>query len=149
MVSYWVSWAECRSGDRDAIRKAASCQFCQGRCSRGSSAYTGFAHGGCRDCRHRGHEVYVYNRFIGDSKLGGVERQLSILVPVYNECENVAPMVREVAAALSGTGVDYELVFIDDASKDGTWEEITKARMLDGRVRGLRHTRNAGQSAAL
>ena len=59
-------------------------------------------------------------------------------------------MVREVAAAMADTGVDYELVFIDDASKDGTWEEITKARMLViARVRGLRHTRNAGQSAAL
>ena len=79
----------------------------------------------------------------------GMERELSILVPVYNERENVAPMVREVAAAMAGTGVDYELVFIDDASNDGTWDEIAKAHTADPRVRGLRHTRNAGQSAAL
>jgi dolichol-phosphate mannosyltransferase len=81
--------------------------------------------------------------------LKGVERELSILVPVYNERENVLPMAREVQAAMGRTGVDYELVFIDDASTDGTWDEIAKARMIDPQVRGIRHMRNAGQSAAL
>ena len=50
---------------------------------------------------------------------------------------------------MDGTGLDYELVFIDDGSSDATWPEIAKANALDSRVRGLRHTRNAGQSAAL
>src|SRR5215204_669627 len=99
---------------------AATVIFVRECCRAHTFAYTGFAHGGCRGCRHRGHEVYVYKPFIGEIKVGGVERQLSILVPVYNECENIAPMVREVAAAMTGSGVDYELVFIDDASKDGT-----------------------------
>jgi len=78
-----------------------------------------------------------------------VDRQLSILVPVYNEQANVLPLAREVRAAMQRTDLDYELVFIDDGSSDGTWGEIAKAREMDARVRGLRHTRNAGQSAAL
>lgn len=79
----------------------------------------------------------------------GVDRELSILVPVYNEEGNVLPMTREVQAAMARTGLDYELVFIDDGSSDGTWGQIGKARSIEPRVRGLRHTRNAGQSAAL
>lgn len=78
-----------------------------------------------------------------------VEKQLSILVPVYNEQGNIAAMTREVRAAMAASAVDYELVFIDDGSTDGTWGEIGKARKTEPRVRGLRHSRNAGQSAAL
>src|SRR5262245_66245386 len=43
----------------------------------------------------------------------------------------------------------YELVFVDDASTDDTWRRIAEVRHLDARVRGLRHARNSGQSAAL
>lgn len=78
-----------------------------------------------------------------------MDRQLSILVPVYNEQANIIPMVREVQAAMAGLEMDYELVFIDDASTDATWEQIGKAQVIEPRVRGLKHTRNAGQSAAL
>lgn len=58
-------------------------------------------------------------------------------------------MVREVTAAFgAGSGL-WELVFIDDASTDDTWERILGAQAADPRVRGLRHTRNQGQSAAV
>ena len=43
----------------------------------------------------------------------------------------------------------YELVFVDDCSTDDTWQKIAEAHRLDPRVRGLRHTKNSGQSAAL
>src|SRR5437773_3561388 len=43
----------------------------------------------------------------------------------------------------------YQLVFVDDASTDETWTKIEEAHRLDSRVRGLRHARNSGQSAAL
>src|SRR5438093_1513003 len=43
----------------------------------------------------------------------------------------------------------YELLFVDDASTDDTWAQIKQARKLDLRVRGLKHSRNSGQSAAL
>jgi dolichol-phosphate mannosyltransferase len=75
--------------------------------------------------------------------------ELSIVVPVYNEEENVVPLAREVRDAFANTGYDYELVFVDDGSTDGTWDAIKQAKLIDPRVRGLHHQNNAGQSAAL
>ncbi len=59
------------------------------------------------------------------------------------------PMAREVSEAMKGVGRPYELVFVDDASTDGTWRKIEEAQKSFPHVRGLRHARNAGQSAAL
>ena len=74
---------------------------------------------------------------------------IAIIVPVFNEADNVLVLAREVAAAMSGQPLGYELVFVDDASTDSTWAKIAEARKADPRVRGLRHPRNSGQSAAL
>ena len=74
---------------------------------------------------------------------------ISIIVPVFDEEDNVLPLAREVARALDKELRAFELVFVDDGSGDGTWEKIQEAHRLDPRVRGLRHTRNSGQSAAL
>ena len=74
---------------------------------------------------------------------------ISIIVPVFNEQDNILPLAREVARALDKEPREFELVFVDDASRDGTWEKIQEARRLDARVRGVRHARNSGQSAAL
>jgi dolichol-phosphate mannosyltransferase len=75
--------------------------------------------------------------------------EISIIVPVFNEADNVLPMLREVSAAMSRTGRDWELVFVDDASTDETPLRIAEAARTERRVRGLRHQRNAGQSAAV
>ncbi|MEY4199405.1 MAG: hypothetical protein RLZZ265_1145 [Verrucomicrobiota bacterium] len=74
---------------------------------------------------------------------------ISIIVPVFEEADNVQPMAREVAAAFAPVPNDWELVFVDDGSRDSTWAKITEAARANPRVRGVRHTRNAGQSAAL
>ncbi len=74
---------------------------------------------------------------------------ISIIVPVFEEADNVQPMAREVAAAFASVPNDWELVFVDDGSRDSTWAKITEAARANPRVRGVRHTRNAGQSAAL
>jgi dolichol-phosphate mannosyltransferase len=78
-----------------------------------------------------------------------VAAEISIIVPVFNEADNVTPLAREVASAMQPLQRAYELVFVDDASTDETWKKIAEARRLDPCVRGLRHARNAGQSAAL
>jgi dolichol-phosphate mannosyltransferase len=75
--------------------------------------------------------------------------EISIIVPVRDEEENVLPLADEVASALSQGQFSYELVFVDDASTDGTWETILQAQRRYPEVRGLRHSRNGGQSAAL
>jgi len=75
--------------------------------------------------------------------------EIAIVVPVYNEEGNVLALAEEIHSAMEHLPRSYELVFVDDASTDGTWEQISTARGRDERVRGLRHERNAGQSAAL
>lgn len=70
---------------------------------------------------------------------------LSVVVPLYNEEENVPILQRELTAALAG--LDYEIVFVDDGSKDGTRQKI--ALDPEGRVRVLAFEKNAGQSAAM
>lgn len=75
--------------------------------------------------------------------------ELSIVVPVFNEADNVLPLAREVAAAMAGESRSWELVLVDDCSSDDTWKRIAAAHEADGRVRGLRLERNSGQSAAV
>jgi dolichol-phosphate mannosyltransferase len=78
-----------------------------------------------------------------------VASEIAVIVPVYNEEDNVLPMAREVSDAMKNAGRSYELVFVDDASTDGTWKKVEEARRQFPNVRGLRHAVNSGQSAAL
>ena len=75
--------------------------------------------------------------------------EISVIVPVFNEAENIAPLAREILTALSPLNRPFEIVFVDDASTDATWTNLAAERAKDLRVRGLRHARNAGQSAAV
>lgn len=74
---------------------------------------------------------------------------LTVVIPVFNEEGNVIPLAREVLEALGKTGFAFEILFVDDASRDGTPDALRRARELDPRIRSLRHAINAGQSAAL
>lgn len=78
-----------------------------------------------------------------------MSRSLSIVVPVFNESGNIEPLAREMEAAFCVTSWDWELVYVDDASTDDTWQKILELKRTHPRVRALRHRRNAGQSAAL
>jgi len=80
---------------------------------------------------------------------GRVVAEISIVVPVYNEADNILPLAQEVADAMSRQARSYELLFVDDASTDETWTRIQEAQRRDRRVRGLKHRQNSGQSAAL
>jgi glycosyltransferase involved in cell wall biosynthesis len=69
--------------------------------------------------------------------------EVSVVVPLYNEEENVSILQRELTDAL--TGLDYEIIFVDDGSRDQT-----ASRIVPGpRIRLLRFEKNAGQSAAI
>jgi glycosyltransferase involved in cell wall biosynthesis len=71
---------------------------------------------------------------------------VSVVVPVKDEAENVAPLAAKVAAALKG--YDWELVFVDDGSTDGTLKALVHLNRIDNRVRVIELRRNFGQSAA-
>ncbi|MEM1062120.1 MAG: glycosyltransferase family 2 protein [Planctomycetota bacterium] len=74
---------------------------------------------------------------------------LSVIVPVYNEVESLKPLREELAAACGGAEIDYELIFVDDGSSDGSWRLIEELSGAHGRVRGIRFRRNFGKAAAL
>ena len=74
---------------------------------------------------------------------------LSVVVPMHDEEENVVPLVTAIRAAL-GDGGDYEIVLVDDGSRDATLREMRRARALFGpRVRMFRHDRRRGQSSGI
>ncbi|MDY3555387.1 glycosyltransferase family 2 protein [Gemmata sp. JC717] len=74
---------------------------------------------------------------------------LSVVVPVKDERDNVRPMFDRVRAALDGAGTGpWELVFVDDGSADGTFEQLEAVSRGDARVKVVRLRRNFGQSAA-
>jgi dolichol-phosphate mannosyltransferase len=72
-----------------------------------------------------------------------------VVVPVFEEADNVLPLADRIAKALQAMVEEYEVIFVDDCSRDATWERIQTARQKDARVLGVRHERNLGQSAAL
>jgi glycosyltransferase involved in cell wall biosynthesis len=72
---------------------------------------------------------------------------ISVVVPVKDEAGNVAPLAREIAAALAGEA--HEILFIDDGSTDGTDRALTALKTEIPQLRVLRHSRNLGQSRSI
>ena len=83
----------------------------------------------------------------------GIERNLSmavtlsVVVPVKDEAANVAPLAREIAAALKGE--DAEIIFVDDGSSDGTAAALSALKAEIPALRVIQHSRNLGQSRGI
>jgi glycosyltransferase involved in cell wall biosynthesis len=73
--------------------------------------------------------------------------ELSVVVPVCNEAGNAAALAREIAQVMEGRA--YEMIFVDDASRDDTRAELAAARQSLPTLRIVGHRRNAGQSRAV
>lgn len=74
--------------------------------------------------------------------------QLSVVVPVLNEAENIRPLVAEIRAALDGK-LDYEIIYVDDGSTDASPEILAELRAEGPNFRVLRHQQRCGQSAGV
>lgn len=74
---------------------------------------------------------------------------ISIVVPVYNEEENVSESYQEIKGVMEKMNTPYEIIFVDDGSKDKTIENLTKASAGDPTVRIIQFRRNFGQTAAM
>lgn len=74
---------------------------------------------------------------------------LSVVIPVYNEEENVEPLIIEIEAALAALGRNYEIIVVDDGSKDATFAKLKAIHARMARLQVVRLRRNFGQTAAL
>ena len=75
--------------------------------------------------------------------------KLSLVVPCYNEAENVAAFQDAAIQAFDGCGYDFEIIFVDDGSKDATLQLLEEAAKKDERIKYLSFSRNFGHQAAV
>ena len=74
---------------------------------------------------------------------------LSVVLPVFNEEDNLEPLHSRLTDALKPAGFEYEVLYVDDGSTDGSWRALKELAAADPRVRLVRLRRNFGQTAAL
>ncbi len=74
---------------------------------------------------------------------------LSVIVPAHNEEKNIPLVAAAIKEILSQAAINYEILLVDDGSRDGTFAAIEKAAAADERVRGLKLSRNFGKEAAI
>ncbi|MDP3729002.1 MAG: glycosyltransferase family 2 protein [bacterium] len=74
---------------------------------------------------------------------------ISVVVPVYNEEENIIRLIQKIKPILSTTPGNHEILFIDDGSKDKTYEVLQKCSQEDKSVKVIKFLKNFGQTAAL
>ena len=74
---------------------------------------------------------------------------LSIVVPVYNEEENVRPLYEKISTVCNAIGLTYEVLFVDDGSQDNTYEVLSELRETETNISVIKFQENAGQTAAM
>lgn len=84
-----------------------------------------------------------------DGKAQGEAPRLSIVVPAKDEEGNVTNLHEAIAAILEPLRISFEIIFVDDGSRDGTWEIMRQIAVTDSRVVALRHRRNFGKARGL
>ena len=74
--------------------------------------------------------------------------ELSVVIPIYNEAPNLEPLYREFTETLRQWGRPYELILVDDGSRDGSFDVLAKLHATDPALRVIQFRRNFGQTAA-
>ena len=74
---------------------------------------------------------------------------LSVIIPSYNEQAMIEKAASVISGILSNASIDCELIFVDDGSKDKTWQKITGISTVNSAVRGVHFSRNFGKEAAI
>ncbi|MGR3812441.1 glycosyltransferase family 2 protein [Jiulongibacter sp. NS-SX5] len=75
--------------------------------------------------------------------------QISVLIPLLNEDESLPELYQWIQQTLDKAKLSFEVLFVDDGSKDDSWKVIQELKQKDERVRGIKFTRNYGKTAAL
>src|SRR5262245_28174090 len=81
--------------------------------------------------------------------LAGRAGLISIVIPVLDEAESLAALAGELRGVAAKHELNMEVIFVDDGSRDGSWEVICRLAAEDRRLRGIRLRRNFGKAAAL
>ncbi|MCI1785258.1 MAG: glycosyltransferase family 2 protein [Bacteroidales bacterium] len=76
-------------------------------------------------------------------------KDLSIIIPLYNERESIPELISRIDNVVIKAGYVYEIIMIDDGSKDGSWNKILEISRTDKNIKGISFRRNYGKSAAL
>ena len=74
---------------------------------------------------------------------------LSVILPAYNEEKMIHKAAKTIGRILTEDGISYEIVFVDDGSKDATWQQIEEAALKDPHVAGIHFSRNFGKESAM
>lgn len=74
---------------------------------------------------------------------------LSVVIPVFNEEDNLVELQARLAATLNGTDYSWEVIYVDDGSRDNSWEILSRLHQNDPKVRLVRFNRNYGQHMAI
>jgi len=76
-------------------------------------------------------------------------KDLSIIIPLYNENESLEELAAWIERVVSGENLSYEVIMVDDGSKDGSWQTIQSLSKRNANIHGISFRRNYGKSAAL
>lgn len=74
---------------------------------------------------------------------------ISIIIPLYNEEKNVPVLTEGLLEILESRDIAFEIIFVDDGSRDNTFDAVKRAATKDGRIKGIRFRRNFGQTIAI
>jgi glycosyltransferase involved in cell wall biosynthesis len=77
------------------------------------------------------------------------EKMITVIIPVFNEEENILPLYEKLTSVLTRVGKDYEVIFIDDGSSDGTLSLLRPLCKKDPHIKFISFSRNFGQTSAL
>lgn len=78
-----------------------------------------------------------------------LKMEMSVVVPVFNEEENISPLYQQIVSSLEKMGVNFEMIFVDDGSVDDTFGRLKELHNNDKRLKIIRFRKNFGQTAAL
>jgi len=88
----------------------------------------------------------LLNQFFSNLEL---KYDISLVVPLYNEVESLPELHQWIVKVMIANEFSYEVLFIDDGSKDGSWNVVEELHKKDANVKGIKFQRNYGKSAAL
>ena len=94
-------------------------------------------------------KIYAYQPERFQSHVSDSVPHLSVVIPLYNEVDNLPPLYQEVSAAMEAIGDSYEVIVVDDGSTDGSFIGLRKIFEMDPHWRVIRFRRNFGQTAGL